>query len=94
MTDSVKLLDAVLDMRETASSVANSLEDVAAVLNEVGMEKIVKRLDAAANRLVEASKRLYDSYGDDLTDRLNHSSHMEGQLVLLALQSATEKAGG
>lgn len=94
MTDSVKLLDAVHDMRATALSVANAIDDVAMILGEVGMDKLSMRLCSSADVLVKVSSRLSEAYGDDLSERVKYSSGMTGQLLLLALKTATEKAGG
>ncbi|MBY3073436.1 hypothetical protein HFO71_24285 [Rhizobium laguerreae] len=92
MSDSIKLLDAVHDMRATALSVARSIDNIAAILSEVGMDKLSVRLDAAANELVVVSSRLSNAYGDDLSERLNGSTHMAGNLLCLALKAATEKS--
>jgi hypothetical protein len=89
----IELLDAVHDMRATALSVANSLDGISSLLHEVGMGKIAARLDAAADRLADASSRLNNAYGEDLSERVNSSRDMAGQLLLLALKAATEKAG-
>jgi hypothetical protein len=92
MSESIKLLDAVHDMRATALSVASSIDAISAILSEVGMEKLSSRLDASADALVEVSSRLSTAYGDDLSDRLNETSHMTGNLLCLALKAATEKS--
>lgn len=89
----MRLIDAVHDMRDIAMSTCNRIEDVASLLHAVGLEKLADRLDRLIVPLSEASKALGDAYGESISENLRNSQEMTGGLLLLALKTATEKAG-
>jgi hypothetical protein len=89
--DSLRMIDAVHDMRASVSSACNRIEDVAAVLEEVGMSKLSGRLMFAINGLSECSRRLSEAYGEQLNDDLRHNETMTANLFLLALKAVGEK---
>lgn len=89
-----RLIDAVHEMRAVVSSACGRVQSVAMLLEEVGMEKLADRLFDAVEGLSVSSKRLNDAYGDKLNEDLKHSQAMAGNMLMLALKTATEKAGG
>lgn len=93
MTGSTELLDAVYDMRSAAIGVSNRVEDVVSLLSEIGLDKMAERLMRAIAPLEPISKRLVDAHGEKLSEDLNYSEAMTGNLIMLALKTATEKAG-
>jgi len=79
------LLDRLHSHKSAVRHACYRLEDMAAILDEVGMERQAKKLDEIAAVLYQSIKLVMDAYGDKLTSDLHESQAATGNMLLAIL---------
>ena len=87
MADSSEtLLRRLHEHQDVVRNVARAIDDVAFLLDEVGMERLANRLGNATGALCRSIDELDHAYGDDLSSRLRDSKAMTGSILLATLR--------
>lgn len=81
-TDEHALLEAVHDAVDVITSASHTIENVADLLHQVGMEKLANRLYEVCDPMVVAVKTVRDAYGDDLSEQVKNSQQMTGNILM------------
>lgn len=89
MNTKLELNEAVYEARSAMTSAGYRVDDVAALLRAVGLDRAAERLDGISEYLDVAGKNLIEAYSEDLGAQIKHGEEMTGSIIMAALQTAS-----
>ena len=89
LSTKIDLNTAIFDARAVMIDTHHEIGRISGLLHAVGLSKVAKQLDELVEPLHTQSQALVDAHIDEQQSQLAHNETMTGNLLLLALKSAT-----